>query len=236
MEQKQLLAASFGLLALSSSATLLFPAAIGQILDMTISEHARVSLSTATWGLVGLFSLHASFMALRSMLLTMVGERVALRLRTDVLRSILAQDTAFFDRQPSGELVNRLSADCALLQKTITGSLSQGLRSSFLALGSMGMMAYLSPQLLLFALGIGPPVVGTAVYLNRRMKQQQRRVQDALAEATAQVRSLTLLLALPSALLFPGRPSASPPSCVRPPGGRQPRQPAPGARVWQRAV
>ncbi|EDQ85909.1 uncharacterized protein MONBRDRAFT_34084 [Monosiga brevicollis MX1] len=47
-------------------------------------------------------------------------------------------------------------------------------------------MAYLSPKLVMFSMAVLPPVVGGAIWLNRRMKRQQRLVQDALAEATSQ--------------------------------------------------
>jgi ATP-binding cassette subfamily B (MDR/TAP) protein 10 len=120
------------------------------------------------------------------MLLTKAGQGISARIRQSVFRSILQQDTAFFDRSSTGELVNRLSADCTLLQTAVTSSLSQGLRSLFLAVGSLGLMAYLSPPLLLFAVGMFPPVLGTAIYLNRKMKHQQAKVQDALAQATSQ--------------------------------------------------
>eukprot|EP00730_Choanoeca_flexa_P008459 TRINITY_DN12490_c0_g2_i3.p1 TRINITY_DN12490_c0_g2~~TRINITY_DN12490_c0_g2_i3.p1 ORF type:complete len:689 (+),score=161.85 TRINITY_DN12490_c0_g2_i3:1072-3138(+) len=186
MTEKKLLAGSLALLVASSSATLVFPAAIGSILDITMSDDSNVSLTAASLGLTGLFSVHATMMAFRSMMLTKAGEAISARMRQSVFRSILQQDTSFFDRNATGELVNRLSADCNLLQAAVTSSLSQGLRSLFLGAGSLGMMAYLSPQLLMVAVGVFPPVVGTSIYLSRKMKKQQAQVQDALAQATRQ--------------------------------------------------
>ena len=54
-----------------------------------------------------------------------------------------------------------------------------------LALGSIGMMLHTSPQLLGLALVALPPLAGTAVYLGRRMKRRQERVQQKLADATS---------------------------------------------------
>ncbi len=49
---------------------------------------------------------------------------------------MLTQETAFFDKNPTGELINRLSSDTTLVGKAITDNVSDGLRS--LAQGAAG--------------------------------------------------------------------------------------------------
>ena len=58
-----------------------------------------------------------------------LGQRIVNRLRQKVFRSIIRQETAFFDKNPTGELVNRLSTDTTLVGKAITDNVSDGLRS-----------------------------------------------------------------------------------------------------------
>lgn len=50
------------------------------------------------------------------------------------------QETAFFDHTKTGELVNRLSADTALVSQAVTANISDGLRSTVMALAGVGMM------------------------------------------------------------------------------------------------
>jgi len=40
-------------------------------------------------------------------LLSCIGEKVATQLKQELFQSIMKQDIAFFDRQKTGELVNR---------------------------------------------------------------------------------------------------------------------------------
>ncbi len=49
---------------------------------------------------------------------------------------MLTQETAFFYKNPTGELINRLSSDTTLVGKAITDNVSDGLRS--LAQGAAG--------------------------------------------------------------------------------------------------
>lgn len=52
----------------------------------------------------------------------------------------MRQETGFFDNTKTGELVNRLSADTALVSQAVTSNISDGLRSSVMALAGVGMM------------------------------------------------------------------------------------------------
>ena len=51
------------------------------------------------------------------------------RLRASLFSSVLKQEVAFFDKTRTGELINRLSADAALLGRSVTENLSDGLRA-----------------------------------------------------------------------------------------------------------
>ena len=59
----------------------------------------------------------------------LAGERVVRDLRRDLFASVIAQDMGFFDRNRTGELINRLSADTTLIGKSITNNLMDGSRS-----------------------------------------------------------------------------------------------------------
>ncbi len=74
-----------------------------------------------------------------------LGQRIVNRLRQKVFSSILLQETAFFDKNPTGELINRLSSDTTLVGKAITDNVSDGLRS--LAQGVAGVSLMVSSNL-----------------------------------------------------------------------------------------
>lgn len=58
--------------------------------------------------------------------------------------SILKQEIAFFDKTRTGELINRLSSDAALLGRSVTENLSDGLRAGAQVSVGVGMMVWWS--------------------------------------------------------------------------------------------
>jgi ATP-binding cassette, subfamily B (MDR/TAP), member 10 len=66
--------------------------------------------------------------------------RITRDLRTKVYRTLLMQETAWFDTKGTGELVQRLSSDTYLVGNSLSGNLSDGLRSTAMILAGTGMM------------------------------------------------------------------------------------------------
>jgi ABC-type multidrug transport system fused ATPase/permease subunit len=78
------------------------------------------------------------------------GNRIIKRLREKVFGSIIQQDVGFFDKNKTGELINRLSTDTSIVGASITNNISDGLRSVTQAIGGISMMVYttqLNPSL-----------------------------------------------------------------------------------------
>ena len=91
---------------------------------------------------------------------------------------------AFFDKNKTGELINRLSSDASLVSQCLTSNVSDALRSSVLCSAGIGMMVYMSPQLAMVGLAIVPPVGVLSVGYGRFVRKITQRVQDSLAAAT----------------------------------------------------
>ena len=68
------------------------------------------------------------------------GQKIITRLREELFSSILKQETAFFDRTRTGELINRLSADTILVGKAVTDNVSDGLRAVAQSVAGVSMM------------------------------------------------------------------------------------------------
>jgi hypothetical protein len=78
-------------LGLTSSISLLFPFAIGQVLDVALSNESAWSPAAISSGLLGLFVVQSGLIVLRSALLTICGERISARMRKELFRSFLSQ-------------------------------------------------------------------------------------------------------------------------------------------------
>lgn len=65
-------------------------------------------------------------------------------LRKQVFGAIMRQESAWFGKTSTGELVNRLSADTQLVGRNLSQNVSDGLRSFFMVGAGTGMMVTVS--------------------------------------------------------------------------------------------
>jgi ATP-binding cassette subfamily B protein len=174
------LSISVGTLGITTGISLIFPYAIGQILDVALKPDAFYTPTTLSLALLALFGVQSAMIVLRSALLSVAGERMAANVRKDLFRAVMAQDCAWFDRHRTGDIINRLSADTVVVQKALTANVANGLRSAAMVVGGAGMLFYLSPALALLSLGLIPPVALGGMQYGRYLQGQQKAVQAAL--------------------------------------------------------
>lgn len=105
---------------------------MGKIIDFVtnpdISELAGLSMPQFFTVVSGVFIIGGLANMGRVLLFRVSGERIIQRLRNNLYGTILKQDMSFFDKNRSGELISRLSVDTAVVGKSITNNLSDGLR------------------------------------------------------------------------------------------------------------
>jgi len=77
------------------------------------------------------------------MMIACEGNRIVRSLRAWLFSSIVRQEIAFFDKNKTGELINRLSTDTTLVGQSVTMNISDGLRSVLQAMGGISMMVRL---------------------------------------------------------------------------------------------
>ncbi|KAM8894745.1 ATP-binding cassette sub-family B member 10, mitochondrial [Spinachia spinachia] len=183
------MSAALGFLTVSSAVTMSAPFFLGKVIDTiyttgTDTETMTASLTSLCIMLTGVFLCGGAANAARVYLMQTSGQEIVRNLRAGVFSSILRQEVAFFDRNRTGELINRLSADTAVVGRSITDNLSDGLRAVAQAAAGVSMMFYVSPSLASFVLLIVPPVACLAVVYGRYLRSISKRTQDALAQAT----------------------------------------------------
>ncbi|CAL9701710.1 unnamed protein product [Knipowitschia caucasica] len=183
------LTAAIGFLSISSAVTMSAPFFLGKVIDTIYStgsdpETIAASLTSLCLMLSGVFLCGGAANAARVYLMQTSGQQIVRNLRDSVFSSILRQEVAFFDKNRTGELINRLSADTTVVGRSITDNLSDGLRAVAQAVAGVSMMFYVSPSLASFVLLIVPPVAVLAVVYGRYLRSISKKTQDALAQAT----------------------------------------------------
>ncbi len=181
-QARRLVAATFFLL-IGSGMALVYPKAIGFIIDEALGSRQRELIDKAALGMTAVFLLQGLAMALRFYLFSTSGERVVTQLRQQLFSSLMSQEIGFFDERKTGELTNRLASDTTVLQNTVSVNISMALRNGAQALGGMALLFYTSPTLTLLMVAIVPAVAVGAVIYGRRVRLLSKQVQDALATA-----------------------------------------------------
>lgn len=119
------------MLFISSTASLAQPLFFGKIIgSCSRSDSSREELNRYCLILVCIFVVGGISTSLRGWLFTLVGERLVRNVRSDLFDAIVKQDIAFFDKNKTGELMNRLSSDTAVIQSCLSVNISMGLRAA----------------------------------------------------------------------------------------------------------
>lgn len=186
-QERWRLTAAVGFLTVSSVITMSAPFFLGKVIDVIYTNptgDVTDSLTNLCALLSGIFVCGAAANAIRVYLMQTAGQRIVKRLRATMFSSILKQEVGFFDKTSTGELINRLSSDTALLGHSVTENLSDGLRAGAQASVGVGMMVFVSPKLAAFVLSVVPPLAIIGLIYGRYLRKLTRMTQDSLAEAT----------------------------------------------------
>ena len=176
-------------LALAAAATLLFPLALGSLVDaglspaepgermMALRSHFH-SLFAVAIGL-GLFS------AARYYMVSWLGERVTADLRSAVYSHVLRQSPEFFETTQTGEVLSRLTTDTTLVQTVVGSSLSMGLRNGVMGIGALLILVWTNPYVMLQVLLGLVLLVLPMLWIGRRVRKLSRASQDRIADSSA---------------------------------------------------
>ncbi len=169
----------------SSVATLTLPTAFRTMIDHGFSSGRSNEIDQAFLLLFMAAVALALATAARFFFVSMLGERVVADLRERLYTHLIGLDAGFHERNRSGELVSRLTADAELLRSVVGSGMSVALRSTITVIGALGMLFVTNPRLASWAL-IGIPLAVVPVIIGgRRLQKISRQSQDRLADANA---------------------------------------------------
>ncbi|XP_055379821.1 mitochondrial potassium channel ATP-binding subunit [Condylostylus longicornis] len=135
--------------------------------------------------LLGIYVLQSSFTFLYILLLSRIGEKMAAKIRQDLFKQIIIQDLSFFDKNRTGELVNRLTADVQDFKSSFKQFISQGLRSAAQLIGGGVSLFLISPHMAFIAIASVPLVVTFMTYLGRKLRELSKKSQAQSERATS---------------------------------------------------
>ena len=145
---------------------------------------ARESVAEVAMLLLGAYLLKGVGAYGSGYLMSWVGQRVVMDLRTRLYRHILDQSAAFFSRRTSGQLMSRITNDVAQVQQAVAETVADLVRESLAVLGYAGFLFYKDWRFALVCLTATPLVVYPLTRLGQRVRQTSRRSQEELEHLT----------------------------------------------------
>ena len=123
-----------------------------------------------------------AFRFLQTLVMNYTGQRVMRDLRKEIFGHLQKLDIRFYDRNPLGRLVTRVTADVDTLNEMFTSGVvavfGDVLTLTFILLA----MLNLSPMLTLALLAVAPLVLGVSIWFRKKARESYREVRVAVAK------------------------------------------------------
>jgi len=119
-----------------------------------------------------------------------IAWQVITQLRREVFAKYLSLPTAFYDRASSGELISRITFNSQQVANASSNTLTLIVRDSISVISLLGLMFWLSWQLSLAFLIVGP-IVGLLVSrVSKRFRMISRGIQGTMGEVSAAIQEV----------------------------------------------
>src|SRR5215510_11020158 len=121
----------------------------------------------------------------QDVLLNTIGQRVMYDLREQIFGKLQSIEVAFYDANPVGRLITRLTTDVDALNELFTSGLVEVLGDVVLIAGALGMMFYFNWRLALVSLTVVPLLVAATAWFRRGAREGFRQVRTKIARLNA---------------------------------------------------
>jgi ATP-binding cassette subfamily B protein len=181
----RLVLAALVLLLLSAGLALVGPRLTQYALDVAIPRRDAGMLGGLA--VIYLLALAFDFFADygQTLLTTLIGQRVMLDLRTRIFGHLQRLSVSFFDRNPVGRLMTRVTSDVETLNELFSSGLVTVFGDIFTLAAIMGMMLLMNWRLALVAFSVIPLVWLTATLFRRHVREAFRDIRVRLARLNA---------------------------------------------------
>jgi ATP-binding cassette, subfamily B, multidrug efflux pump len=178
-------ALAFATIIVSTVASLVQPYLIKIAIDRYIAQRRLAGLD----GLAVLYLtvLVASFAAeyFQTWTLQLTGQRIMYDLRMAIYRHLQRLDLRYYDRNPVGRLMTRVTSDVDVLNDLFTSGVVTIFGDVFTLVGIMGMMLWMNWRLALVAFSVLPLIFFVTQWFRRNVRDSYRTVRGLIARINA---------------------------------------------------
>ena len=167
----------------SSSASLVFPKLLGELVDLGNQGKLAQEINRIALILIAVLVGQSVFSYFRVYLFVSVAEKTLADLRQSTFNHLIRLPMKFFQFRRVGELNSRISSDITLLQDALTSTLAEFLRQLIIIIGGVSLMMVTSLKLTLFMLLILPVIMILVVFFGRYIRKLSKEAQKQVADS-----------------------------------------------------
>ena len=170
---------------MAAGANLYLPWIIKDMIDDVLMSMDMVMLNLIAAGILVVMFTRGVFYYGQSYLVSYVGQRVIIDVRSVLFRKFQRMPLSYYDKQQTGTVMSYITNDVAVMQSAIVDNLIELVTEGSILIGSLAMMIYLDWKLSLLTL-MTIPLVGFAMKIfGRKLKRSSTVIQERVAEITS---------------------------------------------------
>jgi len=154
-------------------------------LDSWLSPRPLVGIAQIAALYVSLLALSFCMEFLQTYYMQWVGQKAMFDLRSQIFAHLQRLHVGFFDRNPVGRLVTRVTTDVDAVNEMFTSGVVSIFEDVFVLAGIVGIMLWLKWWLALITFAVLPLIFWATMIFRRKVRESYRRIRVAIARINA---------------------------------------------------
>ena len=176
---------SFVLVLVASALKLVGPILTKIVIDEYIAVGNLFGLNTIAAVYILALGLQFVVSYFQIYIMNMAGQRVLADMRREIFSHLQKLQSSFFDRNPVGRLVTRVTTDVDALNELFTSGVVTIFGDIFMLLGIMGVLVYIDWKLALVTFAVLPALFVVSMIFKQRIRVVYRKVRTRVAMLNA---------------------------------------------------
>ena len=178
-------AVAFVAIIAGAAASLAQPYLIKIAIDRYIGAGRLEGLDRLAWLYFAILVAAFASEYLQTWMMQFTGQRIMFDLRMEIYRHLQRLDLRFYDRNPVGRLMTRVTSDVDVLNDLFTSGVVTVFGDVFTLAGIMAMMVWMNWRLAIVAFSVLPLIVLITQWFRRNVRESYRVVRGLIARINA---------------------------------------------------
>jgi ATP-binding cassette subfamily B protein len=149
--------------------------------DRWLSSQPLTGIAQIAFVYVSLIALSFFFEFLQTYFMQWTGQKVMFDLRSQIFRHLQRMHIGFFDKNPVGRLVTRVTTDVDALNEMFTAGVVSIFEDVFVLAGILLIMLQMNWKLALITFGVLPLIFWATMIFRTKVRDSYRRIRTAIA-------------------------------------------------------